>query len=539
MATSLCETTTQFLFPESPSHDDPPARRARMKRLWTLKHSAPIALTALAAFQASSTASAVVPAPVNRYTFNDGTVTDIISGQNGTLVDPSGSAFYSGGQVRLTNNNNFSSNQNFTLPTAQGAYVDLPNGLISSAANNGSLYQFSLEFWATVQTNRDWARLGDFGTSNDGEDTSGGAGTSDYLIVVPRTGGGQANPLESNVFAAGTHSAGGQEDRVVAPSELSAGVEHHVVVTVDQTDFTAGANGTLSLYLNGTLVNSGPVEDEGFVDFTLFNDNNNWLGRAQWGDPLFDGSYNEFSVYDYSLSAQDVLDSFTAGPVAGELAVPQLVVNRDTGEMRVTNATGEQLSLLSYSVASASGSIDDISWTSIDATNFDPNGVWTATSDTPTLIAEGTTGDGGQIAAATGRTIGNAWNQSPFEDLIFNFTLAGGTPLAGEVVYTGNDGVGFAPSDLNADGNTDAADFTLFAAASQGDLSGMSDYQLYKNGDLNGDGANNYIDFRLFKDAFIAANGAPAFAALMASVPEPTSLLLAIGGAFGLAFRRR
>jgi hypothetical protein len=509
-----------------------------MKRLWTLKQSAPIALTALAAFQASSTALAVVPVPVNRYTFNDGTVTDIISGQNGTLVDPSGSAFYSGGQVRLTNNNNLGSNQNFSLPTAQGAYVDLPNGLISSAANNGSLYQFSLEFWATVQTNRDWARLGDFGTSNGGEDTSGGAGTSDYLIVVPRTGG-RANPAEQNKFAASTHSAGGQEDMIPAPSELSTGVEHHIVVTVDQTDFTAGANGTLSLYLNGALVNSGPVEDEGFIDFTLFNDNNNWLGRAQWGDPLFDGSYNEFSVYDYSLSAQDVMDSFGAGPVPGALAVPQLVVNRDTGEMRVNNATGEQLSLLSYSVASASGSIDEVSWTSIDATNFDTNGVWTASSDTALLIAEGTTGDGGPIAAGVGRTIGNAWNPSPYEDLVFNFTLVGGSQLAGEVIYTGNDGLAFENSDLDADGDTDAADFTLFAAASQSDLSGMSDYQLYKNGDLNGDGANNYIDFRLFKDAFIAANGAPAFAALMASVPEPTSLLLAIGGAFGLAFRRR
>jgi hypothetical protein len=509
-----------------------------MKRLWTLKQSAPIALTALAAFQASSTALAVVPVPVNRYTFNDGTVTDIISGQNGTLVDPSGSAFYSGGQVRLTNNNNINSNQNFSLPTAQGAYVNLPNGLISSAANNGSLYQFSLEFWATVQTNRDWARLGDFGTSNGGEDTSGGAGTSDYLIVVPRTGG-RANPAEQNKFAASTHSAGGQEDMIPAPSELSTGVEHHIVVTVDQTDFTAGANGTLSLYLNGALVNSGPVEDEGFIDFTLFNDNNNWLGRAQWGDPLFDGSYNEFSVYDYSLSAQDVMDSFGAGPVPGALAVPQLVVNRDTGEMRVNNATGEQLSLLSYSVSSASGSIDDVSWTSIDATNFDTNGVWTASSDTPMLIAEGTTGDGGPIAAGVGRTIGNAWNPSPYEDLVFNFTLVGGSQLAGEVIYTGNDGLAFENSDLDADGDTDAADFTLFAAASQSDLSGMSDYQLYKNGDLNGDGANNYIDFRLFKDAFIAANGAPAFAALMASVPEPTSLLLAIGGAFGLAFRRR
>ena len=509
-----------------------------MKRLWTLKNSAPFALTALASLQAAPSVDAA-PVPKHRYTFNDGTATDIISGANGTLVDPSGIAFYSGGQVNLTNNNNFSSNQNFSLPTTQGAYIDLPNGLISGAANSGLLYQFSLEFWATVQTNRDWARLGDFGTSNGGENTSGGASASDYLIVAPRTGG-RANAAEQNKLAASTHSAANQESMIPAPAELSAGVQHHIVVTVDQTDISTFGNGVLRLYLDGALVNSGPVQD--LLDFTLINDNNNWLGRAQWGDPLFDGSYNEFSVYDYALNGTEVGQSFSAGPVPGEIAVPQLVVNRDTGVVTVNNATGEQLSLLSYSITSDSGSLDPVTWTSIDANaGFDPNGTWTKNppTHTPSVIGEGTTGDGGQIAAATGRTIGSAWNPSPYEDLDFTFTLVGGTPLAGEVVYIGNDGAAIAATDLDADGDTDAADFSAFALASQADLTGMSDYQLYKNGDLNGDGKNNYVDFRLFKDAFIAANGAPAFAALMASVPEPTSLLLAIGGAVGLAFRRR
>ncbi len=479
-----------------------------MKRLWTLNHCAPLAIAALAAFEASPSADAVPPMPANRYTFNDGTVTDIIGGQNGTLVDPSGSAFYSGGQVRLTNNNNFSSNQNFALPTAQGAYVDLPNGLISSAAENGSLYQFSLEFWATVQENRDWARLGDFGTSVGGEDMSTGGGTTDYLIVVPRTGG-RPTPEQTNKFSASAHSATGDEGFVVDDAQLPAGAQQHVVVTVDQTAITTETpNGVLSLYLNGLPVNSGPIQD--LIDFTIFTNNNNWLGRAQWGDPLFDGSYNEFSVYDYALSAQDVMASFMAGPVAGALAVPQLVVNRDTGETRINNPTGEQINLQSYSVSSASGSIMDI----VGAT-------------------------GGVIAAGNGLAAANNWNPSPFEDLTFNFTLAGGAPLVGDVVYTGNGGVGFAASDLDADGDTDADDFMLFAASSHASLTGMSDYLLYKNGDLNLDGANNYVDFRMFKDAFIAANGAAAFAALAATVPEPTSLLLFFGGAIGLAFRRR
>ena len=32
-------------------------------------------------------------------------------------------------------------------------------------------------------------------------------------------------------------------------------------------------------------------------------DNNNWLGRAQFNDQLFRGSYDEFRIYDIPLTA--------------------------------------------------------------------------------------------------------------------------------------------------------------------------------------------------------------------------------------------
>jgi hypothetical protein len=59
-------------------------------------------------------------------------------------------------------------------------------------------------------------------------------------------------------------------------------------------------------------------------------------------------------------------------------------------------------------------------------------------------------------------------------------------------------------------------------------------------GDLNGDHLNNHADFAAFKAAYDAANGAGAFVAMAAAVPEPASVLLVLAaGAFALPMCRR
>ena len=66
---------------------------------------------------------------------------------------------------------------------------------------------------------------------------------------------------------------------------------------------------------------------------------------------------------------------------------------------------------------------------------------------------------------------------------------------------------------------------------------GSTDRQAYFLGDLNLDLKNDYSDFQAFKLYYDAANGVGAFAAMVASVPEPSSLVIVASA--GLLVRRR
>ena len=70
----------------------------------------------------------------------------------------------------------------------------------------------------------------------------------------------------------------------------------------------------------------------------------------------------------------------------------------------------------------------------------------------------------------------------------------------------------------------------IFRANQHVDLSSKSLAEAYRLGDLKDDWLNNHADFVLFKTAFDAANGAGAFDTMLASVPEPSTVLLFVGG---------
>jgi hypothetical protein len=117
-------------------------------------------------------------------------------------------------------------------------------------------------------------------------------------------------------------------------------------------------------------------------------------------------------------------------------------------------------------------------------------------------------------------------------------TTVGWPTEPSRIFFGGNDGTVFKDfsvmltsprmlmGDFNSSGTLTSNDWMILHANQDADLSGKTSQEAYFLGDLNLDRKNDLADFQAFKLYFDAANGAGAFVAMLAAVPEPSSLLL-------------
>ena len=257
-----------------------------------------------------------IPAgPIHRYSFNNeagsaggATITDSVGGADGVVMgDPDDSSF-NGTQLSLVGGG-----------SDVAPYVDLPNGLISG------LTDMTVESWVTIEGIQNWSRIWDFGSSDpggeDGEvedvgDTNGG-GTAglDYIFLSASRA---ENSIQHRVELRNEDPAGGgattidfDDDRDLPKEAL-----YTVVYDSDGADLTGGP--MVEVYLDGMLVASGSTD----IELGDINDVNNWLGRSNWtNDANFEGSYDEFRIYNYALNQDEVLGNFQAGPNAINIGV--------------------------------------------------------------------------------------------------------------------------------------------------------------------------------------------------------------------------
>ncbi|MDB6069705.1 MAG: hypothetical protein JWL81_876, partial [Verrucomicrobiales bacterium] len=235
-------------------------------------------------------------APAHRWPFNDLPASidadtlsaDVAGGATFDAVIRGTGATSDGTGVNLPGGNNLD-----TTP-----YVDLPNGLISPQR------AVTLVGWVTVtSTAGNWARLFDFGNSNNLEVPPAGIGNgTDYFAYTMQRGAdGNAQrftireePLGETAFDPNTVTTVGQEIFYAA--------------TVDSS---AGNCGVFNLYRDGEWI----LQSAGSrYPLSVVTDVNNWLGRSQYGgDTHLSGVYNEFRIYNGVLNAEAVKTIYNSG----------------------------------------------------------------------------------------------------------------------------------------------------------------------------------------------------------------------------------
>jgi hypothetical protein len=153
--------------------------------------------------------------------------------------------------------------------------LDGTNAFVQLPANVANQQALTVATWVYWRGGDVFQRIFDFGNSE-----------TEYLFLTPRSGSGQLSLVLNN---------GGAEKSLNAPV-LSTNKWSHVAVTLDSSG--------VRLFVDGALVADSNLFTIRSLDFKPVL---NYLGRSQKNNPLFSGYLDDFRVYNYALSASEIL----------------------------------------------------------------------------------------------------------------------------------------------------------------------------------------------------------------------------------------
>lgn len=323
----------------------------------------------------------------------------------------------------------------------------------------------------------------------------------------------------------------------------------------------------------GVLDSGVPVDDQvhrivAQIEFGASNDTYRlWVDNLNQSMPNNEVTLDGFVIDDPWQSArvasgvdQDTfvtVDNLIVADSAADVGLTAptgatVTIDRATGEITLSSSSNVG-NVVGYTLRSLSGGFDQGAWSTIDgrdATDATPAGdgsvddddwdVLTgaeSTTDLSEFTFDPTPGDGLTLTT-TPLSLGDAWAQTPFEDVFATITVDDGgdlAPLAVDVVYTGSP---IVAGDLDGDGDIDTDDWADFKSGQGVVNAGMTAVEAYQMGDMDGNLAHNLADFDLFAEAYDTFNGPGAFAAAT-GVPEPSSVALLAGIAAAVIGARR
>jgi hypothetical protein len=180
----------------------------------------------------------------------------------------------------------------FYMATAQsGSHSWMINGnnhaILPHAVAN--LRRMTLSTWTNITaTTTTWQRIFDFGNN-----------TSQYMFLTPNSGSDMRFVIKN-----------GGEEQMLTTDKLTSGW-HHVAVTIDDA--------AVSLYIDGELKATTSSITLRPADFRPAL---NYIGRSQYSaDPLLRGRIDDFRIYNYALTADDV--KAVMSDVVNAISAPQ------------------------------------------------------------------------------------------------------------------------------------------------------------------------------------------------------------------------
>ncbi|MHB9056967.1 MAG: LamG-like jellyroll fold domain-containing protein [Paludibacteraceae bacterium] len=148
------------------------------------------------------------------------------------------------------------------------AFIQLPPNLVNQQ-------KITIATWIYWRGGAAWQRIFDFGNSQ-----------NEYLFLTPNTGSGQLRFAIKN----------GAAEQQLNTTALTAGKWIHIAVTL--------APGMACMYVDGAKVSESNAIT---IDPLDFKPALNYIGRSQYADPLLNGNIDDFRVYNYALSANEIL----------------------------------------------------------------------------------------------------------------------------------------------------------------------------------------------------------------------------------------
>ncbi len=189
----------------------------------------------------------------------EGNVSDSVNMNHGTAY---GSPAYTTGMI----------GQAIDLDGAND-YVDLPDAV-------GKAKDITVATWVRWDGGNNWQRIFDFGT-----------GTDQYMFLTPKSGSGTLRlAFKDRVYGIGSEQI----------------VETTVLPSAQWVHLAAVLNGDYAtLYVNGEAAGS----TFGIrTHLSNFLPTQNYIGKSQYSDPLFNGRVDDFRVYNHALDGSEIWD---------------------------------------------------------------------------------------------------------------------------------------------------------------------------------------------------------------------------------------